>query len=226
MKVVVSSWGCEYPQMPGVRTNAWSNVWPGIGTQVQGCTSPRRASCLSSSPRTWARLCEPGQPCPRSHERVNARISGVNAHLQWLACELHATPGTVVPNTHRLSRNTPISTFSPKRSAIWVPHHPEPRTHRPEPRPHRHQMGGIAPLGARHAGDTAKEGSKCCKPPPLPLASGSLADARPLTSTSAELASRGADKRRSVVVMTGVRGGAASRIWIGYDDVDRLRRCG
>lgn len=142
MKVVVSSWGCEYPQMPGVRTNAWSNVWPGIGTQVQGCTSPRRASCLSSSPRTWARLCEPGQPCPRSHERVNARISGVNAHLQWLACELHATPGTVVPNTHRLSRNTPISTFSPKRSAIWVPHRPEPRTHRPEPRPHRHQMGG------------------------------------------------------------------------------------
>ena len=141
--------------MPGVRTNAWSNVWPGIGTQVQGCTSPRRASCLSSSPRTWARLCEPGQPCPRSHERVNARISGVNAHLQWLACELHATPGTVVPNTHRLSRNTPISTFSPKRSAIWVPHRPEPRTHRPEPRPHRHQMGGIAPLGARQKAPNA-----------------------------------------------------------------------
>ena len=55
LEVVVSSWGYEYPQMPGVRANVWANAWPGVDTQVQGRSSPRRASCLRSSPRTWVR---------------------------------------------------------------------------------------------------------------------------------------------------------------------------
>ena len=60
---------------------------------------------------------------------------------------------------------------------MWAPHRPEPRTHRPELRTHGHQMGGFAPLGARHAGDTPKGGIKWRKPPPLPLASYSLTGA-------------------------------------------------
>ena len=64
LEVVVSSWGYEYPQMPGVRANAWANAWPGVDTQVQGRSSPRRASCLRSSPRTWVRWYARGRRCP------------------------------------------------------------------------------------------------------------------------------------------------------------------
>ena len=56
LKVVVSSWGYEYPQMPGV----WANNWPGTDTRRQLGSSPRGASYLRSSPRAWARSCARG----------------------------------------------------------------------------------------------------------------------------------------------------------------------
>ena len=42
---IVEGW---MPHMP----DAWSNARPGVGAQVQGRSSPRRASFLRSSPRT------------------------------------------------------------------------------------------------------------------------------------------------------------------------------
>ncbi len=172
--------GTLMPHVHDVWTNAWSNALPGMGALVRGCSSPKRASCLRSSPRTWARhlargpdtshagpmICAWASP-PTCMSRGLRAYQGVNAHIQRFACELHATPGTIMPNTHRLSRNNPISTFSPKRSAMWAPLQPESRPHRREPRSHRHKMGGFAPLGARHAGDTPKGGSKCCKTPTI-----------------------------------------------------------
>ena len=71
---------------------------------------------------------------------------------------------TVLPKTQTTSPTTPhYRRFSPRWSALWAPHcpeprpqcpeprpqcpeprphHPEPRPHHPEPRPHRHQTGG------------------------------------------------------------------------------------
>ena len=134
---IVGTW---MPHVHDMWTNAWSNALPGMGALVRGCSSPRRASCLRSSPRTWARwhargpdtshvgpmICAWASP-PTCMSRGLRAYQGVNAHIQRFACELHATPGTVVPNTHRLSRNSPVSTFSPRWSAIWAPHHPESR---------------------------------------------------------------------------------------------------
>jgi len=45
---------------------------------------------------------------------------------------------TTSPSTPRCRR------LSPRWSAMWAPHRPEPRPDRPGPRPHRHQTGGIA----------------------------------------------------------------------------------
>ena len=60
---------------------------------------------------------------------------------------------------HRLPLPHPrCRRFSPRWSAMQAPH-------RPEPRPHRHQTGGIAPLEARHAGDTPWRDFSCCKTP-------------------------------------------------------------
>ena len=59
LKLVVSSWGYEYPQMPGVR----ANDWPGTDTRRQLGSSPRRASYLRSSPRAWARSFARGPYC-------------------------------------------------------------------------------------------------------------------------------------------------------------------
>ena len=109
-------------------------------------------------------------------------------------CERRARQGAVVPRTQATSPTTArCRRLSPRWSALWAPHHPEPRPHCPEPWPHcpgprphrtqteelhlegrtvelaprrgRQQTGGIAPIEARHAGDTPKGGSSWCKTP-------------------------------------------------------------
>ena len=111
--------GTLMPHVHDVWTNAWSNALPGMGALVRGCSSPKRASCLRSSPRTWARhlargpdtshagpmICAWASP-PTCMSRGLRAYQGVNAHIQRFACELHATPGTVVPNTHTSSAAT------------------------------------------------------------------------------------------------------------------------
>ena len=59
---------------------------------------------------------------------------------------------TVLPKTQTTSPTTPhYRRFSPRWSALWAPHHPEPRPRHLEPQPYRRQTGGIAALEARHA---------------------------------------------------------------------------
>ena len=133
--------------------------------RTRGPDSPppdRWAAYPRAPARTRARSCVPGQRRPRAFREVDVRIKGVTAHIQRFACEQHTMSETVLPKTQT---TTPIRAhrqhFSPRWSALWAPHCPEPRPqcpeprpHHPEPRPHRHQTGGIAALGARHAGDT------------------------------------------------------------------------
>ena len=68
---------------------------------------------------------------------------------------------TVLPTTQTTSPTTPhCRRLSPRWSALWAPHHPEPR-------PHRQQTGGIAPIEARHAEARLL---MLQNPPPLPPA--------------------------------------------------------
>ena len=98
------------------------------------------------------------------------RIKALTRILAVRVRATHQAGHRCVQNAARLSRNTPLSMFLPRWSAIWAPH-------RPEPRHHHRPTGGFAPLGARHAGDTPKGDSSCCKPPPLHLVSCSLTGA-------------------------------------------------
>ena len=51
---------------------------------------------------------------------------------------VNAWPGAVVPRSQTSSPATPHCwRLSPRWSALWAPHCPEPRHHRPELRPHR-----------------------------------------------------------------------------------------
>ena len=86
-------------------------------------------------------------------------ISRVSARNSGFARELRARPDAVVSTTHIAVPTTPrCRRLSPRSSAMWAPHHPEPR-------PHRQQTGGIAPLEPRHAGDTPTQCSYWCKTP-------------------------------------------------------------
>ena len=76
-------------------------------------------------------------------------ISWVNTRNSGFACDQHTMPDTVVPKTQTTLPLTALfRRFSPRWSAMWAPHHLEPRTR-------RRQAGGIAPCkGAtrrRHA---------------------------------------------------------------------------
>ena len=51
----------------------------------------------------------------------------------------HEARRRCVHNAGRLARNTPLSAFSPRWSALWAPRHPEPRPHRSRPRPHHRE---------------------------------------------------------------------------------------
>ena len=141
------------------------------------------------SMRSWALLVAGRARRPRHHlhpgplrhlphpymRRAGLRaILPVSARTSRFACEQHTMSETVLPTTQTTSPTTPhCRRLSPRWSALRAPHHPEPRPHhpeprphrpeprphRPEPRPHRHQTGGIAPIEARHADDTPKQGS-------------------------------------------------------------------
>ena len=103
--------------------------------------------------RTWAAPPRHGIAGLRAIVRVSARNSGV-------ACEQRTRPGAVVPVSQTTSPTTSHRwRLSPRWSALWAPHRPEPQPRRPEPRPHRHQTGGIAALEPRHAGDTPTGGT-------------------------------------------------------------------
>ena len=64
----------------------------------------------------------------RGRGPANASLgSPAHAHIQRFACELHARPGSAVPKMQTTSAATPyFQCFSPRRSAMWAPHHPEP----------------------------------------------------------------------------------------------------
>ena len=117
----------------------------------------KRASCLRSSPRAWARSFARGSDTSHVGPMARAwaaptRISrgwracrGVNAHVQWFMCERYARLGAVVLTTQAISPTTPrCRRLLPRWSALWAPNTREPRPHCPEPRPHRHQAGGVA----------------------------------------------------------------------------------
>ena len=165
--------------------NVWANAWLWCGHSGFGGSSPRRASFLCSSPHYCAR-------------------GPANAHVGPMTCVWAAPPTRIfsglraiytpamrrcVQQAGRLFRNTLLPTFSSRCSAMWAPHHPEPRPHCPEPWPHcseprprRDPTGGFAPSKAptrrRH---TARGVRMAQTPPPLPLVSGSLTDAMPFT---------------------------------------------
>ena len=64
---------------------------------------------------------------PRRMLRGLRAYQGVNAHVQGLTCEQHATTGTVVPKTQTTSPTTPrFQRFSPRWSALWALHHLKP----------------------------------------------------------------------------------------------------
>ena len=114
---------------------------------------------LGPTPCAWAPdtrvgplICAWAAPPARMSREVDVRITGVTAHIQRFACELHARPGAVVSTSQTTSPATPHCwRLSPRWSALWAPRCPEPR-------PHRQQTGGIAPIEARHAGDTPWRG--------------------------------------------------------------------
>ena len=150
--------------------------------RTRGPDSPppdRRAASPSAPARTRARSCVPGQRRPCAYREVDVRIKGLPRIFSGSRV-LHARPGAVVPRSQTTSPTTPdCQRFSPRWSALWAPHCPEPQPHQPEPRPRshqtgelrcerytvelgprrgRHQTGGIAPIEPRHAGDTPKGG--------------------------------------------------------------------
>ena len=124
-------------------------------TLVHPCARGPANSHADPLVRAWAALPRHGIAGLRAIVRVSARNSG-------FSCELHARPGAVVPVSQTTSATTPHCwRLSPRWSALWAPHRPKPRPHRPEPQPRRpepqprrQQTGGIAPIEARHAGDT------------------------------------------------------------------------
>ena len=151
MKVVVSSWGHEYPSMPGVRANddqVWAlSVRGAVRQGVLAACAPRRARGPANA-HVGPMICTWAAPPTRTSSGLRA-YQGVNAHIQRFARELHTRPGTVVSKTQPASAATPrCQCFSPRWSAIWAPH-------RPEPRHHHRPTGGICTIrGAtrrRHA---------------------------------------------------------------------------
>ena len=122
--------------------------------------------------RTRARSCVPGQRRPCAYREVDVRIKGLPRIFSGSRV-LHARPGAVVPRSQTTSPTTPdCQRFSPRWSALWAPHQPKPRADRHQmgelrcerctvelgPRRGHHQTGGIAPIEARHAGDTPRGG--------------------------------------------------------------------
>ena len=78
-----------------------------------------------------------------------------------------ATPGAeqFPPPSPKSQTTSPTTThcqhLSPRRSALWAPHHLESQ-------PHRHPAGELHYMRVRHAGDTLCDYLVSCKPPPLP----------------------------------------------------------
>ena len=78
-----------------------------------------------------------------------------------------ATPGAeqFPPPSPKSQTTSPTTThcqhLSPRRSALWAPHHLESR-------PHGHPAGELHYMRVRHAGDTLCDCLVSCKPPPLP----------------------------------------------------------
>ena len=161
-------------QLPGIfrsemsghlnRSAASQCLLPGIVARSRGSAFPaREPDDMRVGPltRTWARLYERGQPRPDTELRVYVRDS-------WLALAIagsraRSTRGQVplCPQRHRPTRpHPPLSAFFAEVVCDGAPH-------RPEPRPYRQQTGGIAPLEARHAGDTPWRGFSCCKTPTI-----------------------------------------------------------
>ena len=152
------------PRRTAATTSCWSRRHRVIGHVVCGGVSAsyplaHPSHCLGPAIahvgpliRAWAALPRHGIAGLRAIVRVSARNSG-------FACEQHARPGAVVSVSQTTSPTTPHCwRLSPRWSALWAPRRPEPRPDRPKPRPHRQQTGGIAPIEARHAGDTPWRG--------------------------------------------------------------------
>ena len=150
MKAVVSSWGYEYPTCPAcgrTRGLVWALSFRGaVRRGALAASAPRLARGPANSHanpliRAWAASPRHGIGGLRAISRVSARNSGFARELRARPDAVVSTTLTAVPTTPRYRR------LSPRWSVMWAPHHPEPQ-------PHRQQMGGIAPLEPRHAGDT------------------------------------------------------------------------
>ena len=148
-------------------------------------TTHRRTPPCAAGPYWWQdEHAAHATTCTPAHSDTSHTLTceePVSARTSRFACEQHTMSETVLPTTQTTSPTTPhCRRLSPRWSALRAPHHPEPRPHhpeprphhpeprphrpeprphRPEPRPHRHQTGGIAPIEARHAADTPKQGS-------------------------------------------------------------------
>ena len=136
---------------PG-HSNIHAHVGP-LSTVIDGCRTgsqhprARRPSNPHVHPliRAWAVPPTLHIAGLRATERVTARNSG-------FTCDQHATTETDPAKTQTHSATTiDFGLFSPNGSALWRPHHLEPRPRRP-------QAGELHDTGARYAGDTPQEG--------------------------------------------------------------------
>ena len=114
-----------------------------------------------SHPHVNPIICAWAAPPTRISRGLRAYL-GVNAHVQGLTCEQHATTGTVVPKTQPTSHTTPrFQRSSPRWSALWAPY-------RRTSVACRHRTGEMASLEIRHAGTRRQPVPNAAKPPPPP----------------------------------------------------------
>ena len=161
-------WRFQTTRPPGRQGQAAAPAGP------EAMSSPTIAHLVPFT-RAWARWHARGPSHPHVNPIICAwaapptRISrglraylGVNAHVQGLTCEQHATTGTVVPKTQPTSHTTPrFQRFSPRWSALWAPY-------RRTSVACRHRTGEMASLEIRHAGTRRQPVPNAAKPPPPP----------------------------------------------------------
>ena len=119
------------------------------GKSVEGAHWVGREEAEAEIRRSYERLKKhAGEHCAHSFRQGAARTCVCAAPFTYPPPGAATTTDTTAPKTQTTSpATTRFHRFSPRWSALWAPHHLEPR-------PHRHQTGEMAPLEPRHAGDT------------------------------------------------------------------------
>ena len=156
--------GPDTSHVSPLRRRLTAGQLPLVHPRARGPASPppdRRAASPCAPARTRARIAAAwARHLARGPDDMHVG-SAAHAHVERLTCVSKALTrifsGSVrAPREARrrcaqiadhLARAPHCWRLSPRWSAVWVPHCPEPR-------PHRQQTGGIAAIEARHADDT------------------------------------------------------------------------